>query len=102
VQGTKQPCTVVLIAKVAELLERNYGVIGEKSLRMFGTRVTDRQRDETITKAGTGQLDVVVCSQNVAKYGCNMQGCNWIVALNPMAMATDETQALGRPIARSR
>ena len=48
-----------------------------------------------ISHAGRGELDGVVVSLGVGKNGCNLQGCNWMVALNPMAMYSDEVQAIG-------
>lgn len=78
-----------------ELLGLRYGVVAQKNCKLFGTKLTEEYRSQVISRAGKGELDAVVVSLGVGKNGCNLQGCNWVVALNPMAMYSDEVQAMG-------
>jgi len=78
-----------------ELLRLKYGVVAQKNCRLFGEKLTEEYRNTVIGQAGRGELDAVVVSLGVGKNGCNLQGCNWMVALNPMAMYSDEVQAMG-------
>ena len=82
-------------SKIMELLGLRYGVVAQKNCKLFGTKLTEKYRSDVISKAGNGELDAVVVSLGVRKNGCNLQGCNWMVTLNPMAMYSDEVQAMG-------
>ena len=82
-------------SKIMELLGLRYGVVAQKNCKLFGTKLTEKYQSDVISKAGNGELDAVVVSLGVGKNGCNLQGCNWMVTLNPMAMYSDEVQAIG-------
>ena len=77
-------------SKIMELLGLCYGVVAQKNCKLFGTKLTEKYRNDVIHKAGNGELDAVVVSLGVGKNGCNLQGCNWMVTLNLMAMYSDE------------
>ena len=81
-----------------ELLGFSYGVIAQKDSKLFGNKLTADMRNETISKAGKGELDVVIATLGVGKNGCNLQGCNWMITLNPMTLDSDEIQAQGTSI----
>lgn len=80
-----------------ELLGLSYGVIARKNCKLFGETLTEAARSEVIGKAGKGELDVVIATLGVGKNGCNLQGCNWMITLNPMTLDSDEIQAQGSP-----
>lgn len=81
--------------KIMELLGLKYGVVAQKNCKLFDEKLTEDYRNKVIGKAGRGELDAVVVSLGVGKNGCNLQGGNWMVTLNPMAMYSDEVQAMG-------
>jgi hypothetical protein len=78
-----------------ELLDLSYGILAQKNCRLFGNLLTEEYRSKVIDQAGRGELDAVIVSLGVGKNGCNLQGCNWMVTLNPMTTPSDETQAMG-------
>ena len=70
-------------------------MIARKNCRLFGATITEAARNDVIFKAGKGKLDVVVATLGVGKNGCNLQGCNWMITLNPIGLHSDEIQAQG-------
>ena len=62
---------------------------------MFGQKFFDKIEARMIEQCCARILDTAVCSVQLAKNGCNLQGMNWMVSLDYIGRYIDKVQCKG-------